>query len=292
MALNNNYGFKILGKDGVSLNGKWPIFGFDVQNYQNAFRTTRIVDNSLNLYNPNSGVTVPTDNEMVVVPGPDGVTRTLGQNITSGTIKKLVSRYEHGYDYIPSGYYTVTGNIVLETKAIIVQAGSGSSYVEFYGGDFSREGYHNCIPSGNVSAPLYPTMNGFYPLDYGLSPLNYILFIKFSTDASNNPDIVIPGGIYGNPFVGTGLGVTTDNNSTDAPAAYITVEIDKKYVNIYMNYRWYDQILRAKAVVNYNQELWYDVTNRTRMVAETTGSVFNVNVYLTPHKLEEMIING
>ena len=86
--------------------------------------------------------------------------------------------------------------------------------------------------------------------------------------------------------------VSTVYTETLNGVEYITVEIDKKYVNIYMNYRWYDQILRAKAVVNYNQELWYDVTNRTRMVAETTGSVFNVNVYLTPHKLEEMIING
>lgn len=280
MALDNNYGFKILGNDVVTLNGKFPIFGFDVANAENSFRTTRVVDNSDNPYKDNSGVIVPPDSSLV---------RGVGQDIKSGYEKVLVTRYKHGYDYRPSGYYTITGTFNLTCKAKIEQTGSGSYYQTWYGGDFTREGYRD-LNVGGQTDPLYPKMNSFYPYELGLSPTFYMLMVTYGVDASLSPDIVIPGGTAGNPFSGMGLGSVLDS---DGIGAYVSVEVDSTYVSIYMNYAWYDTVLRRVywSSGSINPSL-YDVRNRIRMVSNTTGSVFNVTVYLTPHKLEEMILNG
>ena len=280
MALDNNYGLKIMGKEGVSLNGKWPIFGFDVENAKNAFRTTRVVDSSDNPYKVGSGVVTPSDGSLV---------RGFGQDIKSGYEKVLIAKYEHGYDYRPSGYYTVTGTFNLDCKALITQLGSGSSYSTLFGGDFSRDGYRNLNVSG-ATDPLYPKMNSFYPYEYGLSPTLYMMMITYGVNSSLSPDIVIPGGTSGNPFSGMANGSVIDS---DGIGAYVSVEIDTKYVYIYMNYAWYDTIMRQ---VYWNGSSMdknvYDVQDRIKMVVNTAGSVFDVNVYLTPHKLEEMILNG
>ena len=280
MPLNSNYGFKIMGRDGVSLNGKWPIFGFDIQNAEKAFRTTRVVDTSDHPYYTGSGVTPPPDSSLY---------RGFGQNTKSGYVKELITKYEHGYNYRPSGYYTVSGTFNLDCKAIVLQTGSGSYYTSWYYGDFSRDTLKNLNVSGNTD-PLYPRMNDFYPLDYGLSPSLYMMNISYGVDNNLNPDILIPGGTQGNPFSGQANKSLLDSGGI---AAFISVEIDTKYVYIYMNYRWYDTILRQVYWDGSSMDASiFDVQNRVKMVAETTSSVFDVNVYLTPHKLEEMIING
>ena len=279
MAINNNYGCKILGQDGVSLNGNWPIFGFDVQNSAQAFRTTRVVDSSTNSFY-NSGIVAPTDAELF---------NGTGQTIKSGVVKKLITRYKHGYDYAPSGYYTISGSLSIDAQATVVQSGSGTYYTEFYGGDYTRNGTRDLNISGTTD-PIYPRINGSYYYDEGLSMGNYMIGISYGTNSALNPDIVVPGGTQGNPFVWFANNTVVDY---DGVGAFITVEIDSTYVNIYMNYRWYDTIFRKAYFdgVSLDKTI-YDVTNRVRLVAQTTGSVFNVNVYLTPHKLEEMIING
>lgn len=307
MAVSSSYGFKIMGEDGVSLNGKWPIFGFDINNLENAFRTTRITDTSNNPYY-NSGNTAPSDSELTYRQDGDHRLGT-GYKIKDGTVKKLITRYEHGYDYRPSGYFTITGTFRMSTSAIIEQIGSGDYYQEFYGGSFTRTGSRNNNTSMASYVALLPKMDEFKPYgwydDYtvpGTPPGygnagDYIMGVVYGTNSSLNPDIVIPGGTRGNPFSYTSnrsIGDIT-NLQNAGMGSYISVEIDNKYVNIYKSYRWFDWYGRSNDFFNpspYPSQWIYDVTDHIRLVTQTTGSVFDVNVYLTPHKLEEMIING
>lgn len=288
----NNYGFKIMGRDGVSLNGKWPIFGFDVENIQGAFRTTRITDSSNNPFY-NSGITPVSNSEMTYMQAGDH-TYGDGRKFLEGSVKKLMARYEHGYDYKPTGYYTISGLFRYSISYSITRTGSGDYYQEFYGGDGSWTGNFSKTVSGTADQ-LYPTMNDFAP--YGLltdQVANYYpLVATYGPRAASSPDILVQGGTRGDPF--SGNGILPIGNQAVAPAAFVTVEIDSKYVNIYMNYRWWDEIRRKNDFFDpspYPSQWIFEVSERYRLVAQTTGSVFDVNVYLTPHKLEEMIING
>lgn len=292
MSLNNNYGFKIMGDDELSLNGKWPIFGVDIENISKDFRTTRIIDSSNNPFY-NSGITPVSNNEMTYTHAGD---HTLGEGrkYLEGSVKKLITRYAHGYSYRPAGYYTITGSFMFKISYSITRTGSGEHYQEFYYGDGSWTGNVTKTVSGS-SDPMYPTINDFLP--YGLTSTNtgdyYPLVISYGPKATSSPDVLVTGGTRGDPFSGNGK--LYIGNQVAAPSAFVTVEIDNTYVNIYMNYRWWDEIRRKNDYFDpspYPASWIFEVSERYRLVAQTTGSVFDVNVYLTPHNLEEMTING
>ena len=302
MALNNNYGLKINDKDlSAVLNGKWPIFGFDVLNNAKAFRTTTIRDTSVNAFY-NSGITAPTNNELTYNTqtmdyGSLGVltmTWGNGKKQMQGVVKKLITRYEHGYDYIPSGYFTITGTYNLSVKAELIKTGSGTNYVTTFGAN-STDSITKSLNDTNESKILLPTMNKFLPYNLAASAgVFYPMQITYSANVNLNPDLVVQGGTGGYPGIGVGLG-TLYYTGSNLPA-YVSVEIDARYVNIYMNYSWYDSITRVTYSATWNppqpsQNADYDAQVRGRMVAQTTGSQFDVTVYLTPHKLQEMILN-
>lgn len=264
MGLNNNYGIKTLDRNGdIALNGKWPIFGFDVNKINTTFRSTRIIDNKTNNFY-SSGNMEPS---------------YTSQNILYGTVKELVTSYAHGYDFRPMGYYTITGTLNMSSAVIFNQKSSSG-----YGGDYEIEG-NEIICS---SRALYPTINEFTPLGYytsnpgsggGFGTVVYNLGCSVGTASSNT--IVLPSTNPNYPYTVNGI---VDYQDPKGMAAYISVEIDAENVYIYKNYRWYDEWSRYLII-------GLDVSDRVRMVAQTTGSVFDVNVYLTPHKIEEMIIN-
>lgn len=291
MGVDNNYGFKTMGRDGMILNGKYPILGFDVNNVDRAFRTTRITDSSSNPFY-NSGIVAPTDSDMTYTYDGD---HKYGSGIAGmdGVVRKLAAKYEHGYDYKPFGYYTITGSFVNNVSYLFTQFGYGVYYQEFYGGDWQRTGSINKTVSGSQD-PIYPSMNKFAPYGwyYSSGGSYYSEAIRYSTNQNLNPEVLIPGGSRGNPVSGTGIS-SAGNSRT--PSAYVDVEIDQKYVSIYLNYWWYDVIYRNNDFFDPSpnpSQMNYDVNNRFQLIAQSTGSVFDVNVYLTPYKLEEMILNG
>ena len=279
MALNNNFGIKIVNRTGndTVMNGKWPILGFDIDNIKQAFRTTRIVDTSDNQFY-DSGNTLPDISSLNF---------GYGENVKYGTVKKLAAKYEHGYTYAPMGYYTVTGNYVVRSKANLVQNASGT-YSSSYGGSYDVSGYNNLSPTDSATGDiLYPKMNSFNPNGYGVSQFAYINGVSIGISA-RNPDLVVPSN---NPFYRNYANDGEVNLANPEIASKITVEVDEKYVYIYNNYRWYDTWRRYVFFDGSYDPSLGDVSDRLKIVADTSGSVYEVNVYLTPYNIEEMILN-
>lgn len=260
MGLNNNYGIKTVGKGNqVALNGKWPILGFDVNNLATTFRTTRVIDSKVNDFY-NTGNTKPASG---------------GQNVKTGVTKVLLASYRHGYSYRPMGYYTITGTFNAKCKTQVAQTASGTE-ASAYGGTYTINSSPSISPT-TPSVDLFPKMNEFY---MG-SAMNTVGAFNLVTTigSSNNANIVVPATSI---FFGPGAIV----GSYDQIAAWVSVEMDNNNVYIYMNYTYYDIWYRATAPG------YFDIDSRVRMVADTSGSTYDVNVYLTPYKLEDLIQNG
>lgn len=257
MAYDNNYGFKTV-KDNLdtSINGKWPIFGFDVNDIDNAFRTTRVVDSSSHNF-PDTGNTKPNYN--------------YGNNLKEGVIKELITSYDHGYDFRPMGYYTVGGTLNLKVKAQVDQTATGPAAGDA-GGSYTVT---NTYPSSSYGEEtLIPKMNDFLSAR-GPSTSTYDNILYTTIGTANTNKLVVPPNFY---FPWEYLG----NNR----AAWISVEIDDKKVYIYMNYAYYDSWSTRFAEGDPQDG---NVDSRVRMVADTSGSTFNVNVFLAPYSIEEML---
>lgn len=262
MAYDNNYGFKTV-KDNLddSLNGKWPIFGFDVNDIKTAFRTTRIVDSSNHSF-PNTGNTKPNYN--------------YGVNLKQGMIKELITSYDHGYDFRPMGWYTITGTFSLKCKAQVAQTAAGPGGPSA-GGNYTVDStyYINQSNAPESLPPSFCSMDRYSPRPVTPTPSpNYPLSTTIGTSGSNAKLIVPPQYMF------------PSNYSGNEYSAYISVEIDDKKVYIYMNYAYYDSWAT----------LWDDegpqvgdLGSRVRMVADTSGSIYNVNVFLAPYSIEEML---
>lgn len=277
----NNYGIKTIGKGRqVSLNGKWPILGFDINKIETAFRTTRINDSSVNDFYP-SGNDIPAYSAL----NPAG----FGVNEMSGVVRKLVAKYEHGYSYRPMGYWTVSGTMNLQGRTTMIQNATGSES-SWSGGSYGplestyRLGQYNQIlpltpEIGKISLPTITTSGN----------LRNLYWLSAAIGSNQSCDIVI---LSGNPVYGTYYLEYADPGNNQL-GAWIDVQVDEKYVYIYINHAWWDKCYRyafrtSGGTIDPNV---FDVRWRLQSIAETTGSVFDVNVYLTPYKIEEMIIN-
>lgn len=330
MGLNNNYGFKTLDKDGVVLNGKWPIFGFDIEKVADSWRTTRISDSSFNDWSKPSDfpttLTPPSDQDMTWTTTTDptrGYVTTYGscEKTQNGVVRRLITQYKHGYNYRPSGYYTISGNLVLKADCVVEQYGTGT-WKDRYGGSFHLFPTYSINYNKINSCALYPAMNDFIPYakpgknsrDYNggdltpFYPNRYSLSMKLAISSnSTGYDITTPMGSWGNLFSLSQVPQTASDitasawfNKNDDLAAWVDVEIDNEYVKIYMNYRWYDYYIRDYEHrsaydwqgTHYDAETRIDMIGNVQMITLTTGSNYDVTVYLTPHKLEDMIING
>lgn len=279
----SNYGFKIMGKGRqVSLNGKWPIIGFDIGKLETTFRTTRINDSSVNDFYP-SGNDIPDYSAL----NPAG----FGVNERSGVVRELVTKYEHGYDYRPMGYWTVSGTMNLQGKTTMSQTASGTES-SWSGGTYPSPVERTYrLGQYNQSLPLTPEIGKIsLPTITTSGNLRNLYWLSATIGSNASCDLVIPSG---NPLYGTYYLEYADPGNNQL-GAWIDVEIDEKYVYIYMNYAWWDKWYRYAFRGN-DGNIYpdvFDVQWRVQSVAETTGSVFDVNVYLTPHKIEEAIING
>ena len=265
----------------VSLNGKWPIIGFDIGKLETTFRTTRINDSSVNDFYP-SGNDIPDYSEL----NPAG----FGLNEMSGVVRKLVTKYEHGYDYRPMGYWTVSGTMNLQGRTTMSQTASGTES-SWSGGSYGPREATYRLGQYNQILPLTPEIDKIsLPTITTSGNLRNLYWLSATIGSNNTCDLVIPSG---NPLYGTYYLEYADPGNNQL-GAWIDVEVDDKYVYIYMNYAWWDKWYRYAFRGN-DGNIYpdvFDIQWRVRSVAETTGSVFDVNVYLTPHKIEEAIING
>lgn len=265
----SNYGFKTMGKDGrTAINGKWPIFGADINHAPAAFRTIRITDRRTNSLRYGS-TPLPSVN-------------TSGTNYwqnpqaeTHGEIKELVYRYEHGYQHKPVGYYTVLGNLNFRTSGDLVGQEVSSPIPGNQGGNYSAS------TNGTITKfPLVPTINGSFPgtySDFGTTPALRV----GSANYMPNADMLIPDNA---PLSYKGVYMPV----LDGEAGY-TVEIDDKYVSIYRVNYWFD--VRRRSYFRYNDSstsFTYDSNIRVRGVTQLEGSVVDVNIYLTPLEMEKL----
>ena len=281
MGTNNNYGFKTVGRGHqVVLNGKWPIFGFDVGKVDSSFRTTRITDVSSHGYY-NSGNTLPSTSLL----NPAG----FGVNEKSGVVRELVAKYEHGYDYRPMGYWTVSGTMNLQGKTTMTQTASGSES-SWSGGSYGPIEATYRLGQYNQLLPLTPEINAMsLPTITTSGNLRNLYWLSATIGSNSSCDVVIPSG---NPLYGTYYLEYADPGNNQL-GAWIDVEVDDKYVYIYMNYAWWDKWYRyafRNSGGNIDTSI-FDIQWRVRSVAQTAGSTFDVTVYLAPYKIEEMILN-
>lgn len=269
----SNYGFKTMEKGGrVAINGKWPIFGVDINHSPAAFRTIRITDkksNALRYGNtplPSVDPNYLNDYQLV-------------QEETYGEIKELVYRYEHGYDRKPVGYWTILGKLNFRTSGDLVGQEVSAEPSGALGGNY------NASTNGTLTVfPLVPIMNGSFPgaySDYGATPAIRVGAPSYMPNA----DMLIPdaaSSFYKGVYM------------LDGSEAGYTVEIDDKYVSIYRVNYWFD--FRRRAYIHYRSDLGgghiYEFTDdsniRVRGVTQLEGSVVDVNIYLTPLEMEKL----
>lgn len=269
----SNYGFKTMGKDGrTAINGKWPIFGADINHSPKAFRTIRITDRKSNSLRYGS----------TPLPSVDTSGLNYTQNVqaeTHGEIKELVYRYEHGYSKRPVGYWTVVGNLNFRTSGDLVGVEVSTPNPGNQGGNY------NSSTQGTLKVfPLVPLMNGSFAGTYDTSGSAPSIRVG-SPSNSTNADMLIP---------------------DSAPAFYksvyqpifdeagYTVEIDDKYVSIYRVNYWFD--VRRRSYYHYRDDLGggsiyeftLDSNIRVRGVTQLEGSIVDVNIYLTPLDMEKL----
>lgn len=279
----SDYGFKTLDKSNATvINAKYPIFGFDMAHLPRAYKTFSIKDNSTNPFVSGS-VSVPS------ITATQTYAWSYKDSSDYGSVRELIKKVEHGYSFRPLGYATISGTLRM-TKSISVQQDEVTVSATFgsFGGDYSSTTDH-AVQFGTGTTghliPLYkggffvgevPTANTYFAPQYRLDTSDYsgtifhddILFwLKYYLTNISTPNIML-----------------------ECPPDFIEVEIDDKYIYIYRKYWWSDTIRRVvQANSPITSPFLNDVRERVKIVNQTTGSTFDVTVYLCPYPIEELL---
>lgn len=267
----SDYGFKTTDDNRASvLNAKNPMFGFDMQHTPRAFKTFHIVDTK----------TSPIHTGTVQTPDPQPYnTWDYADDMDYGTIRELITKVKHGYNFRPVGYATISGTLKYSLNVRIEQTQRAGSY----GGNYTK---NLTKTKGETDYILVPNMSGVpfaSVTDSGIFiPTVNLTEQDFSgtTWASDFPRQVMTLIEYG-PYYAPEL--LTENGLPKS----IEVEIDDEYIYFYRSYNWSDTIRRAKFV--WNGTVDQDIQERVKIAEQYTGSEYNVTVYLCPFPIEELL---
>lgn len=267
----SDYGFATYdertGKRVAKINSKYPVFGPKYADIKTAFRTTHISDTKTYSVRPNS-VAIPTPNLPFY-----GVNNYYGVGTNKGYIEELVAEYEHGYDFRPLGYATVTGNITNNLVGQLQQtATSGGSS---YGGNFTiylNRQWFDVELRPSAGEILAQTNGDIAPWEYSAVAVG---------NMSSNAGFKVPNSVLGvfltqyNPSATINL-----RDFGDIPP--YRVEIDDKKVKIWKCVYWSEQVLRAKRPS-------FDIYHRKKLIENFAGTEIDVTVYLCPYKMEDLL---
>lgn len=266
----SDYGFKTNdATNKIALNAKNPIFGFDMGHKPRAFKTFRITDAKIN--NPvDGGTPVPTP---VWQEG-----WTTAENSRTGIVRELIRKVEHGYNFRPVGYATITGTLKWGRRIKITQ----TQYAGSWGGNYSRTFDNNT----DVFNPSQANIATLIPCPFNKIWLNVTSPGTFGPKTILNPsDFTGTTWNYGiEYYFASFYGEYSFDFSTESP---IEIEIDDKYIYFYRKFAWWDEIRRAQMIVNNYK--YDDLQERVQIVDHFSGSQYNVTVYLCPYPLKELL---
>lgn len=276
----SDYGFKTHDKlNSVALNAKNRIFGFDMAHTPRAFKTFRFTDAKEGDL-VDAGLATPETTAM----DPSGVGWGSGENTTWGAQTELITKVEHGYNFRPVGYATITGNLKVQNRIKITQTQFNGQMHDF-GGNYT----YTTIKESVANEQLAPNIRGKIWIGRDVYP-------SFCGPYDKLTAADFPNTSWGYPFpeqtmINKTWGPLDD---TDFVSQWYTpdpihVEIDEKYIYFYRTNLWSDTKRRAKFVDIFSYETTADLMEQVQIATEFVGSVYNVTVYLCPYSLEMLL---
>lgn len=294
-AIKNNYGMATFdektGRVDMKINAKWPVFGPEYKNIASQFRTVHISDTKQ--------FSVRTYNQLPMPP----TDKTWANGLRYGTathieeIVEEVARWEHGLGYKPMGYATFSGSISRQTRANVVQ----TSPTGELGGNWTVNRVK--VDTGE----MLPDVRGPMAVDIGASgvayyfwDVNYVGLTTLSDSIywtgewvqvpTQTIPLILDEGSYDlhNRIWGeVGLTDVWNFDANQKTCPYF-VEFDEKYVTIYRRVFWGDHIVNVFDPV-YGSSASNNVTCRVKAIEDWAGSEVDVNVYIVPYKLEDLL---
>ena len=277
----SDYGFKTLDKSNATvINAKYPIFGFDMAHLPRAYKTFHIQDNKTNPF-VSGDVSVPSITPLAPT------SFTTKDNYDYGSVRELIKKVKHGYGFRPVGYASISGTFSFSKSVSIEQdeVKVDETFVSF-GGDYGPIESSHIISLGQHILPTYT--GDMFVAEAGsandnLASPSYTPTQADYTGTIFHTDITPLIALYLTRPVPNGLPSTF---KTD----FIEVEIDDEYIYIYRKYWWSDTIRRVIRSNNpITSPLLDDLRERIKIVNQTTGSAFDVTVYLCPYPIEELL---
>lgn len=311
----SDYGFKTLknGKSNttdVAINAKFPIMGFDLSHRPSAYVTFHITDAKDNPLADSStpGYVAPELPSVSSLTGlgigvydPQGNVRQIkgGSNKTSGYVKTLIYQYEHGYNFRPACYGTITGKISQKTRTNAIGNGSGTSPAGkyYFNGSLSDSNW-NLMSSFNTTtegagmsagdSQLFPYMNGMKTI-FGNSLNTHMFHYMMTTSdvpsTSSNTSLI-------KPAMNRLTSLFYNNTITGGEYPY-SFTVDDKYVKIYRTYYWseiYGRIYFDETMYDTDYNYRYELKDflKVRQVEELAGSEIDINIMMFPYKMEDI----
>lgn len=270
----SDYGFKTSDNNRATvLNAKNPIFGFDMRHKPRAFKTFHIVDTK----------TSPIHTGSVSVPSIQTGTYSWAwnENIDASSVRELVARVKHGYDFRPVGYASISGTLKYSLNVRIQQTQVAGSY----GGNYTK---NLTAQKGKPQLVLVPNISGTpFASETGVG----LFDATADLTAADFSGTVWPWTYPKNIMTGQGYGPAYHPefgfDLVFCPKA-IEVTIDDEYIYFYRNYIWSDTIRRV-IYKDGNGNITDDLRERVKVSEQFTGSEYNVTVYLCPFPLEELL---
>lgn len=313
----SDYGFKTVknnkngGKD-TAINAKFPMLGFDLSHRPYAYITFHITDtkdNPLPTAQNTPGYTSPSlpavnslENLNWYFTGVSASDRRYvkgGANRTSGFVKELIYQFEHGYDFRPACYGTVTGKINrgVRTQAVgnmtsaphNMPAPAGNFWINgrLSDGNWNKMASFETFTEPTRSSVLYSYMNGMKSVDGGqmnYHDLHYLLFAREVPTSSSES----------NAIKNTVYWLTNNYFSNSQAGEYpYSFEVDNKYIKIYRTYYWGE----AYGRIYFDETFWDGSYNwrqemkdylRVKQVEELAGSEIDINIMMFPYQMEDL----
>lgn len=314
----SDYGFKTIKKgknslDGVSINAKYPILGFDLGHKPPSYITIHISDakdnpiaNSSNTpgYSAPSLPNVSSLENLSYWFSDGGSDRRYvkgGSNYKIGYVRTEIYSYKHGYKFRPACYGTITGDIKLKVRTNAVGNKTASPYNMptpagnyYYRGTLTDNNYNllssyeTTIESTGVSSgQLFPYMNGMKTI-YG-GPLNDHRF------SYTLPTTQVPTTSTENTGIKRSVQSLTMSHFFKTATGYYPYEfvVDDEYIRIYRTYYWceiYGRIYFDETFTD--DDLYWRIEMkdyiRTKMVEELAGSEIDINIMMFPYRMEDL----
>lgn len=310
----SDYGFKTVknnkngGKD-TAINAKFPMMGFDMSHRPSSYITFHITDaktNPIATAGNTPGYSAPssTVNNLTNLGfgfyDPQGNLWQLqgGANKTSGYVKTLIYQYEHGYNFRPACYGTITGTLNLQVTTNAIGTPVAGKY--YWEGSLYNDNW-NLMSAFNTTSTrqalsgggdLFPYMNGMKAIYGGAlneHTFNYSMPANSVPTTSSTKDAV-QNGIFR---------LTTyhfTNNILNGEYPY-SFEVDDKYIKIYRTYYWNETYGRlyfdhtfsdTDSYGTYNWRYYIEDYVRAKQVEQTYGSEIDITIMLFPYKMEDL----